>query len=307
MARLIRTEKEVEGRYEEVWLVVEEDALEQWPEGPREIVGRPAPRDRRARARPRRGAVHRRPRGWPGCCTQRCFARRTRTRAWSESTSRRRSRCPGVHAAIGPGEIPQLVDEAAATRARQSRPSAPTRRAGTGRARGDRRSSGTCSRSSSTRTRRCARESRERRAARARARRLRARARRGRRRRRGDVPHAERPAQLDGDAPGGRAVESATASRSTSRRSTSGACATRSPRRSTCRPTRCASVCEYMGGGFGSKNGAGRLHVHRSRAREADRAAGAVRADAPRGERRRGQPQRDDPAADASAHAATGR
>ena len=33
MARLIRTEKEVEGRYEEVWLVVDEDALEQWPPG----------------------------------------------------------------------------------------------------------------------------------------------------------------------------------------------------------------------------------------------------------------------------------
>ena len=44
MARLIRTEKEVEGRFEEVWLVVEEDALEQWPAGPREIVGRPARR-----------------------------------------------------------------------------------------------------------------------------------------------------------------------------------------------------------------------------------------------------------------------
>ncbi len=29
MARLIRTEKEVEGRYEEVWTLVEEDALDQ--------------------------------------------------------------------------------------------------------------------------------------------------------------------------------------------------------------------------------------------------------------------------------------
>ena len=36
MARLIRTEKEVEGRFEEVWLVVEEDPLEQWPAGPLE-------------------------------------------------------------------------------------------------------------------------------------------------------------------------------------------------------------------------------------------------------------------------------
>jgi xanthine dehydrogenase YagR molybdenum-binding subunit len=44
VARLIRTEKEVEGRFEEVWLVVEEDALDQWPAGPRKIVGRDAVR-----------------------------------------------------------------------------------------------------------------------------------------------------------------------------------------------------------------------------------------------------------------------
>ena len=44
MARLIRTEKEVEGRFEEVWLVVEEDPLQQWPAGPQAVVGRPAPR-----------------------------------------------------------------------------------------------------------------------------------------------------------------------------------------------------------------------------------------------------------------------
>ena len=44
MARLIRTEKEVEGRFEEVWLVVEEDALDQWPAGPQAIVGRDATR-----------------------------------------------------------------------------------------------------------------------------------------------------------------------------------------------------------------------------------------------------------------------
>jgi CO/xanthine dehydrogenase Mo-binding subunit len=52
MARLIKTEKEVEGRYTEQWVVVEEDALEQWPEGPLETVGRPAARvDGLARAR----------------------------------------------------------------------------------------------------------------------------------------------------------------------------------------------------------------------------------------------------------------
>ncbi|HEY6585265.1 MAG TPA: molybdopterin cofactor-binding domain-containing protein, partial [Gaiellaceae bacterium] len=44
MARLIKTEKEVEGRYTETWIVVEEDTLEQWPEGPRASVGRPATR-----------------------------------------------------------------------------------------------------------------------------------------------------------------------------------------------------------------------------------------------------------------------
>ena len=44
MARLIRTEKEVEGRFEEVWLVVEEDPVDPWPDGPGDVVGRPAPR-----------------------------------------------------------------------------------------------------------------------------------------------------------------------------------------------------------------------------------------------------------------------
>jgi xanthine dehydrogenase YagR molybdenum-binding subunit len=44
LARLIRTEKEVEGRYEDVWIVVEEDALDQWPEGPLTTVGRDVPR-----------------------------------------------------------------------------------------------------------------------------------------------------------------------------------------------------------------------------------------------------------------------
>ena len=41
MARLIRTEKEVEGNYTEQWIVVEEDPLDAWPAGPRETVGRP--------------------------------------------------------------------------------------------------------------------------------------------------------------------------------------------------------------------------------------------------------------------------
>ena len=44
MARLIRTEKEIEGRYTEQWVVVEEDTLDQWSEGPLDRVGRPAQR-----------------------------------------------------------------------------------------------------------------------------------------------------------------------------------------------------------------------------------------------------------------------
>src|SRR5262249_14557274 len=44
LARLIRTEKEVEGRYEDVWIVVDEDALDQWPVGPLTVVGREVPR-----------------------------------------------------------------------------------------------------------------------------------------------------------------------------------------------------------------------------------------------------------------------
>jgi CO/xanthine dehydrogenase Mo-binding subunit len=44
VARLIRTEKEVEGRIEEIWLVVEEDPLTQWPAGPLEVVGQPTAR-----------------------------------------------------------------------------------------------------------------------------------------------------------------------------------------------------------------------------------------------------------------------
>jgi CO/xanthine dehydrogenase Mo-binding subunit len=54
MARLIKTEKEVEGKYTEQWVVVEgdDDALDQWPQGPGEVVGRPAPRqDGHQRAR----------------------------------------------------------------------------------------------------------------------------------------------------------------------------------------------------------------------------------------------------------------
>ena len=109
MARLIRTEKEVEGRYEEVWLVVEEDALDQWPQGPREVVGRPATRvDGFERARGEavytadlqlNGMLHTAVLRSPHAHAQ------VRRIDVSKALS-----LPGVHAAIGPGDIPQLTD-----------------------------------------------------------------------------------------------------------------------------------------------------------------------------------------------------
>jgi xanthine dehydrogenase YagR molybdenum-binding subunit len=110
LARLIRTEKEVEGRYEEVWLVVDEDALEQWPAGPRDVVGRPATRtDGFERARGEatftadlrlNGMLHTAVLRSPHASAK--VRRIDLTRALAQ---------PGVHAAVGPGEIPQLVDD----------------------------------------------------------------------------------------------------------------------------------------------------------------------------------------------------
>ena len=108
MARLIRTEKEVEGRYEEVWLVVDEDALEQWPAGPREIVGRPAPRvDGRERATGQ--AVYTADLQLPGmlhAAVLRSPHPRARVARLDLSPA---LASPGVHAAIGPDDIPQLT------------------------------------------------------------------------------------------------------------------------------------------------------------------------------------------------------
>jgi xanthine dehydrogenase YagR molybdenum-binding subunit len=110
VARLIRTEKEVEGRYEEVWLVVEEDALEQWPAGPREIVGREATRvDGLDRATGR--AVYTadlRLNGMLHTAVLRSphpHARVTRLDASAAEAM------PGVHAVLVPGDVDVLTDE----------------------------------------------------------------------------------------------------------------------------------------------------------------------------------------------------
>jgi CO/xanthine dehydrogenase Mo-binding subunit len=111
VARLIRTEKEVEGRYEDVWLVVEEDSLDQWPAGPREVVGRPAPRvtgPLRARGEARYTADLQLP-GMLHAAVLRSPHARARVTRIDLSPA---LDAPGVRAAIGPGDSHVLVDDA---------------------------------------------------------------------------------------------------------------------------------------------------------------------------------------------------
>jgi CO/xanthine dehydrogenase Mo-binding subunit len=110
VARLIRTEKEVEGRYEEVWLVVEEDSLDQWPAGPREVVGRPAPRvtgPLRARGEARYTADLQLP-GMLHAAVLRSSHARARVNRVDLSGA---LEAPGVRAVIGPGDSHVLVED----------------------------------------------------------------------------------------------------------------------------------------------------------------------------------------------------
>jgi CO/xanthine dehydrogenase Mo-binding subunit len=110
VARLIRTEKEVEGRYTEQWIVVEEDALDQWPAGPLETVGRPAARiDGRLRAEGRPGytADLRLP-GMLHTAVLRSPHAKARVSRLDLSAA---LAAPGVRAAIGPDDLEQLSDE----------------------------------------------------------------------------------------------------------------------------------------------------------------------------------------------------
>ena len=111
MARLIRTEKEVEGRFEEVWLVVEEDALDQWPEGPLEVVGRDALRkDARERilGQARYTADVQLPGMLHAAILRSPFAHARVKRIDLSSAAA----MPGVHAVIGPGDVNGLEEEA---------------------------------------------------------------------------------------------------------------------------------------------------------------------------------------------------
>jgi xanthine dehydrogenase YagR molybdenum-binding subunit len=111
LARLIRTEKEVEGRFEEVWLVVEEDPLQQWPEGPLSVVGRPAVRQdgpQRVRGEARFTADVQLP-GMLHTAILRSPHAHARVKRIDLSPA---LALPGVRAALGPGEAQGLADEA---------------------------------------------------------------------------------------------------------------------------------------------------------------------------------------------------
>jgi xanthine dehydrogenase YagR molybdenum-binding subunit len=111
LARLIRTEKEVEGRFEEVWIVVEEDPLEQWPEGPLSVVGRDAPRQDgplRVRGEARYTADIKLP-GMLHAAVLRSPHAHARVRRIDLAPA---LALPGVRATIGPGEANGLEEEA---------------------------------------------------------------------------------------------------------------------------------------------------------------------------------------------------
>jgi CO/xanthine dehydrogenase Mo-binding subunit len=111
LARLIRTEKEVEGRFEDVWLVVEEDPLAQWPEGPQAVVGRPAARQdapERVRGEARFTADIQLP-GMLHTAVLRSPYAHARVKRIDLGPA---LRLPGVRAALGPGEAKGLEEEA---------------------------------------------------------------------------------------------------------------------------------------------------------------------------------------------------
>jgi len=111
VARLIRTEKEVEGRFEEVWIVVEEDPLEQWPEGPLHVVGRPAPR-KDGRERVRGEARYTADLKLPGMLHAAVLRSPHAHAKVSRIDLAPALALPGVRAGIGPGEAHGLEVEA---------------------------------------------------------------------------------------------------------------------------------------------------------------------------------------------------
>jgi xanthine dehydrogenase YagR molybdenum-binding subunit len=111
LARLIRTEKEVEGRFEEVWLVVEEDPLTQWPDGPLTVVGRDAVRQD-ARARVRGEARYTADVQLPGMLHTAVLRSPYAHALLKRIDFTRALAAPGVRAAVGPDDVRSLAHEA---------------------------------------------------------------------------------------------------------------------------------------------------------------------------------------------------
>jgi CO/xanthine dehydrogenase Mo-binding subunit len=111
VARLIRSEKEVEGRYEEVWTVVEEDALDQWPAGAGNVVGRDAPRldgYEKARGEARYTGDIR-----LSGTLEAALLRSPHAHARVQRIDlARAAAAPGVFGVVGPGEVPGVDGEA---------------------------------------------------------------------------------------------------------------------------------------------------------------------------------------------------
>jgi xanthine dehydrogenase YagR molybdenum-binding subunit len=111
MARLLRTEKEVEGVYTEQWVIVDEDeAIDQWPQGPLEVVGRPAQRvDGYERARGQ--AIYTADLSLPGTLHA-AVLRSPFARARVNKLSLERAQeAPWVHGVIGPDDCHVLTLE----------------------------------------------------------------------------------------------------------------------------------------------------------------------------------------------------
>jgi CO/xanthine dehydrogenase Mo-binding subunit len=110
VARLIRTEKEVEGRYEDVWIVVDEDALDQWPDGPLTTVGREVARVDgldRARGQAPYTADVQLPALLHAAVLRSPHARARVTRIDLDAARA----APGVRAVLGPNELDVLEEE----------------------------------------------------------------------------------------------------------------------------------------------------------------------------------------------------
>jgi CO/xanthine dehydrogenase Mo-binding subunit len=112
VARLIRTEKEVEGRYTEQWVVVEDEpAIDPWPAGSLSVVGRPAERvDAAQRARGQ--APYTADLQLPGMLHT-AVLRSPHARAHAKRIELGRAlQAPGVRAAVGPDECHVLEADA---------------------------------------------------------------------------------------------------------------------------------------------------------------------------------------------------